>query len=249
MGVETRTLSALLGRLDKLGLVCHTDAGRRRRLALTDRGLALLAGRDRTSVGAARKRWSAEPVDSDSPLTWRNVSGSGSRQFLRHIEHTDAVHWFLAVLARQAREGSWKVSQLDPPRRASRYFSLGGTLRSVRPDAFGVLRRDGRTRPFFLEWERRAVRPVTMAARLAPYLRYFSTRRPIDDHGTLPSVLVVFEEELAAAQFLRVARGEMCTAGVEVPLWVSHRRVLERVGPLGPAWREIQSFKPETPFS
>ena len=241
MGVEKRMLSALLGRLDRLGLVCHADDGGHRRLALTDRGLALLVRRDRTSVGAARRRWSAEPADPGSPLTWRNVSGSGSRQFLRHIEHSDAVHWFAAVLARQAHAGSWKVAQLDPPRRASRYFSLDGRLRSVRPDAFGVLRRDGRSYPFFLEWERRAVRPVTMAARLAPYLRYFSTRRPVDDHGTLPSVLVVFDDELAASHFLRVAREEMRRAGVEVPLWVSHRSLLEGVGPLGPTWQMVDN--------
>ena len=43
-------------------------------------------------------------------------------------------------------------------------------MRSVHPDAFGILRRDGEVWPFFLDaWERRAVRPVTMAARLAPY--------------------------------------------------------------------------------
>ena len=66
-------------------------------------------------------------------LTWRNVSGSGSRQLLRHIDRTDAVHRFAAALPRRAREGSWKAVHLDPPRRASRYLSLGGGLRSVRP--------------------------------------------------------------------------------------------------------------------
>ena len=47
----------------------------RRRLALADRGLALLARRDRAAVGVARKRWSVAPLDSKAPLTWRNVSG------------------------------------------------------------------------------------------------------------------------------------------------------------------------------
>ena len=53
-------------------------------------------------------------------------------------------------------------------KRASRYFQHDGVLHSVHPDAFGVLRRDGKTWPFFLEWEGRAVRPATMAARIAP---------------------------------------------------------------------------------
>ena len=67
-------------------------------------------------------------------------------------------------------------------------------MRSVNPDAFGVLRRGDETWPFFLEWERRAVRPSTMSQRLAPYLRYFSSHRPTDDHGVCPSVLVVFDD-------------------------------------------------------
>ena len=90
--------------------------------------------------------------------------------------------------------------------------------------------------PFFLEWERRAVRPATMAERLAPYLRYYSTHRPTDDHGVQPIVLVVFHDELAATHFLRLAMDEMDRAGVEIPLLVSHRGLLEREGPLGRAW-------------
>ena len=43
-----------------------------------------------------------------------------------------------------------------------------------------------------------AVRPVTMAARITPYLRYYATRRPLDDHGVVPLVLVVFDDDLAA---------------------------------------------------
>ena len=110
-------------------------------------------------------------------------------------------------------------------------------MRAVNPDAFGVLRKDGKAWPFFLEWERRAVRPSTMSARLAPYLRYYSSHRPIYDHGTRPSVLVVFDDEIAHTHFLRVAREEMRAERVAVPLWVSHRQAIDALGPLGRAWR------------
>ena len=83
---------------------------------------------------------------------------------------------------------------------------------------------------------RRIRQLLRMAAQLAPYLRYYASRRPTDDHGTRPAVLVVFEDELAASHFLRVAREEANRTGVEVPLRVSHRRLLPRVGPLGEAW-------------
>ena len=236
LGVSQPRTSQLLARLAAHGMATATGAGGHL-LAPTDEGLALLARRDRTSVGMARKRWSAAILDERAPFAWRNVRGSRSRQLLRNLEHSQAVHGFVAALAKQARATGWELQQLDPPPRASRYFRHGDTVRSIHPDAFGILRRGPNTRPFFLEWERRAIRPGTMAARLAPYLRYYSTHRPIDDHGVRPSVLIVLRDDVAATQFLRVARGEMDRTGVEVPLSVSHEAALEDLGPLGMAWR------------
>ena len=143
------------------------------------------------------------------------------------------MHGFIASLAAQCRAQGWEALQLDPARRASRYFQYGGRLHSVRPDAFGMVRHGPTIWPFFLEWERRAVRPVTMAARLAPYLRYFSSHRPIDDHGAQPAVLVVFAGDIAATHFLRVAQEEMERARVQLPLRVSHEAALEKLGPAG----------------
>ena len=47
---------------------------------------------------------------------------------------------------------------------------------------------------------------------------------------------MVFDDELAASHFLRVARRAMERARVEAPLLVSHRALLEREGPCGEAW-------------
>ena len=114
------------------------------RLALTDEGLALLARRDRASVGAARKRWSVSPRNASAAPDWRNVSGSRSRQLLRNLDHTAAVHHFIAALAHECRAMGWEAVQLDPPHRASRHFRHRGGPRSVHPDAFGLLRRGSR---------------------------------------------------------------------------------------------------------
>ena len=249
LAVSPQRASQLLLRLEELALATRTTIAGRRRLAVTDRGLALIARRDRASAGAVRKRWSAAHLDPDEPLEWRNVFGSRSRQLLRNLEHTEAVHGFLAALARQARERGWEIVQLDPPQRASRYFRHSDTLHSVQPDAFGVLRREGHAWPFFLEWERRAVRPVTMAARLAPYLRYFSSERPLEDHGARPSLLVAFDDELAQVHFLRVAQAEMERTGIEVPLWISYREAIADLGPLEPAaWRKAGEAGPGSAF-
>ena len=247
LGVSAPRVSQLLIRLEALGLVTRILASGRR-LALTGEGLSLLARRDRTSVGAARRRWSVDSLDPEGPPEWRNVSGARSRQLLRNIEHTEAVHSFVTSLAHQARALGWEIVQLDPPRRASRYFRYGERLHSVHPDAYGAIRRANETWPFFLEWERRAVRPVTMAARIAPYLRYYSTHRPTDDHGAQPAVLVVFDDDLTQTHFLRVAQEEMARTRLRVPLWVSHRSLLERVGPLGTAWRTPEGWEPVCAF-
>ena len=230
---ETR-VSRLVTPLEGFGLATRSAAGGR--LALTDRGLGFLARRDRASVGVARRRWSINPIDDARPVDWRNVSGGRSRQLLRNLDHTAAVHGFLAALAGQSRALGWETAQLDPPHRASRHFRQGESLRSVNPDAFGVLRRGPAAWAFFLEWERRAVRPATMAQRLAPYLRYYSSHRPTDDHGDRPAVLVVFDGDIAATHFLTLAAREMERLRVAVPLWVSHREAVKALGPLARAW-------------
>ena len=246
--VRAPRLSQVMGRLRRLGLAFAPAAGVGHRFALTDRGLALLARRDRASVGDARRRWSVRPLDPYAPPTWRNVSGTRGRQLLRNASHTEAVHSFIAALAVQSRSLGFEILQVDPPHRAAVFFRHDGRLYSVRPDASGVLGKDGWTWSFLLEWERRAVRPVTMAARIAPYMRYFASGRPAGDHGAPPSVLVVFEDDLTATHFLRVARQEMARSGVAVPLFVSHRELLEQAGPLGAAWRILGAGEPSYAF-
>ncbi len=244
LGVGRRRLTQLLARLDELGLVTRLTRAGAPRLALSDRGLAYHARRDRTSVGIARKRWSPEPRWTGEPFDWRKVSGIRSRQLLRNLGHTESVHWFNTLLADQARDQGSRLLQLDPPHRASRYFRSHERMRSIQPDAYALVETPSGEHGFFLEWERRAVRPATMAARLAPYLRYYATSRPLEDHGLLPRVLVVFEDELAADHFLRIAADAVARAEVPLPLLVTDRRRIQEYGPLGRAWRSIEHGAP-----
>ena len=249
LGVARRRVSQLTADLERRDLLTAHRIEGKRRFVLTDHGLALLSRRDRASVGAARKRWSAALLDPDAPLYWRNLRGGRTRQLLRNLVHTEAVHGFLAALADQARAKGWALTQIDPPQRASRYFRLDGRLYSVQPDAFGVLRCDGRDVPFFLEWERRAIRPSTMAAKLAPYRRYYDTHRPTDDHGARPLVLIAFDDPLAADRFLRLLRELPPSDPTRLPIRISDRRSLDRDGPLGSAWRTATTVAPEPAFS
>ena len=245
LGLSESYLSGVCLRLVRLGLVSRVSLNGSKRLALSRRGLALLARRDRASVSTAIRRWSAECDDGQPRTCWREVPGTRSRPLARTMEHNQAVHRFMAGLVRQAgRNPGVSVLQISPPHHSTRYFPHRGRLRSIHPDGYGVVRVGDRTVPFFLEWERRALNPSTMAARLAPYLRYYSSNRPLDDHGHRPLVLVVFDDYLAEGNFLGVARSEMEGARVDVPLWVSYRELLEKVGPLGKAWRSPDVLEP-----
>ena len=235
LGVSRARTAQLVAALGEHGLAARVPAAGGR-LALTDRALTLIARGDRTSVGLAKRRWSAAPLDGGAGGCWRDVAGRRSRQLLRTMAHTDGVHGFVAALSEQSRAQGWELVQLDPPHRASRYFRRDGRLQSVLPDAFATLRHGRETRPCFVEWERRAVRPATMAAKLAPYLRYYATARPTDDHGARPTVLAVLNDELAAHHFLRVAQREIERTGVDLPLLVSHAGLIDEVGPFGAAW-------------
>ena len=233
---ERRT-GQVLQSLESDGLVVRGFAEGKPRLALSDSGIAHSARRDRAAVGIAKQRWSVAHREPKQPLGWRGLTGSRSRQLLRHIEHTESVQWFIAQVARQAAGSGSTVKQLDPPHRASRYFRFEAAVRSIHPDAYFELLTSKSRQAFFLEYERRADRPATMRDRLAPYLRYYSTRRPLEDHGVIPSVLVVFEDELAADHFLKVARHELARAHVDLPLFVSCKADISRWGPLASIWR------------
>ena len=75
MAVSVPRASQLVTLLEGFRFVTRPIAGSGR-MALTDRALALLARRDRTSVAVAKKRWSAAPLFPGTPFVWDNVTGA-----------------------------------------------------------------------------------------------------------------------------------------------------------------------------
>ena len=63
LGVSRSRASQIVAAIEGFGLVGRAPPSSRR-MALTDPGLAMLARRDRTAVGRARKRWSAAPTNA-----------------------------------------------------------------------------------------------------------------------------------------------------------------------------------------
>ena len=56
---------------------------------------------------------------------------------------------------------------------------------------------------------------------------------------------MVFDGDIAATHFLALAEREMERAGVRVPLWVSHRKAIDSLGPLGRAWLTPGDWEPD----
>ena len=245
LGVSETRISRLMTPLQGFGLVARPQSAGGR-LALTDRGLAFQARRDRASVGVARRRWSVAPIDDAKPMDWRNVSGGRSRQLLsKHRAHRRRPRLPGGPGPPGPRPGVGHGPARPAPPGLPPF-----PLRTARcvpsyPDAFGVLRRGPATWAFFLEWERRAVRPATMAQRLAPYLRYYASHRPTDDHGVTarrPGGL----RPRHPRHPLPGPGGEGDGAGrsESSPVGVQSRRPSTSLGPLGRGWRTPGDWEP-----
>ena len=132
MRVSHQRASQLVIPLEFYKLVARPrDAGGH--LAPTDRGLARLARRDRTSVGLARRRWSSAPLFTGDSYEWTGVTGRRTRQLLRHIEHTAAVHDFLAHLTtRRSWSAGRSPSSTHPRGPPATSGTATGSARSIR---------------------------------------------------------------------------------------------------------------------
>ena len=227
--------SQIVTPLEGFGLAArHRDRGGR--LALTDRGLALLARRDRTSVVLARRRGASPRRTPTPPSGGATCPAAGAASFSGTSSTPPPSTGSWPRSPPRPPSWGWEVVQLDPPRRPP---ATSGTTTGRAPSTSTPSACSEGTRlpgPSFLEWERRAVPALTHvgASRSISALLLISQghRRP----RARPAVLVVFDDDIAATHFLRVAR-ELMREAAALPLWVSHREAVDALGPLGRAWR------------
>ena len=203
-----------------------------KRYVLTDDGLRYLARRDRASVNMILRRWSAERHnghDSRAP----GYHGTSLRTVASQMDHHDAVTSFAATLTAEAvRSQAYEIFDLQPTSRSTIGYKYNDTNYVLHPDAAFILGRWGYTRHCLLEFERRAITPKRIRARLINYRRYFRSGWPIRDHeGYNPLVLFVFENAKSERAFLRVADG------VDIPsMLTSNNDLINKRGVLGEVW-------------
>ena len=224
-GVTLRRVNQVLRSLRKHNLVCEDNSV----LMLTDEGLTYLARRDRAAVGLALDRWSPEPTDSNPPV----YVGTALRALKSQMRHHAGVVGFAAALSAEvARSPDHDMWDLLPTHRSTIGYRHDQTTYVIHPDASFTLEYKGRSRPYLLEFERRATTPKRIPKRLRSYRRYFRSGWAKRDHkGRLPHVLFVFESSANETAFLDIADAED-----DVPIITSNVEALAQHGVLGDAW-------------
>ncbi len=227
-GVTRRRVNQVLRSLANRSLV-HSE---NQRHVLRDQGLRYLARRDRAAVRMALGRWSARwsrRRRGTAPV----YAGTALRSLDSQMSHQDAINTAVAVLsAEAARSKDHHLLELLPTSRSSIGYRYQGDDYVIHPDATFWLSYQGDWRPYLLEFERRAVTPKRVRARLKNYPRYFASGWADLDHaGQLPLVLFVFETHDAEDAFLLAARAH------RLPICTSNLELINDLGVLREVWR------------
>ena len=227
-GVTRRRANQVLRSLADRSLVNSEN----QRHVLADDGLRYLARRDRAAVRIALGRWSARRRRR-SKGSAQVISGTSLRSLDSQLDHQDAVNTLASALsAEAAQSGDHRLLELLPTSRSSIGYRHQGADYVIHPDATFWLSYRGDWRPYFLEFERRAVTPRRVRARLNNYPRYFASGWAGLDHaGQLPLVLFVFETHDDEDSFLRAAGAH------RLPICTSNLEMIADLGVLGEAWR------------
>ena len=226
-GVTRRRANQVLRSLATRSLV-HSE---NQRHVLRDEGLRYLARRDRSAVRMALGRWSAR---------WRRrrgkapvYAGTALRSLDSQLSHQDAINTVAAALSAEvARSKDHHLLELLPTSRSSIGYRYQGADYVIHSDAAFWLSYRGDWRPYLLEFERRAVTPKRVRARLKNYPRYFASGWAGLDHaGQLPLVLFVFETHDAEDAFLLAAGAH------RLPICTSNLEMINDLGVLSEVWR------------
>ncbi len=227
-GVTRRRANQVLRSLGVRSLVHSED----QRHVLRDEGLRYLARRDRAAVRMALGRWSAR---------WRRrrrgkalvYAGTALRSLDSQMSHQNAINTIVAALSAEvARSKDHHLLELLPTSRSSIGYRYQGDDYVIHPDATFWMSYQGDWLPYLLEFERRAVTPKRVRARLKNYPRYFASGWADVDHaGQLPLVLFVFETYDAEDAFLLAAGAH------RLPICTSNLEQINDLGALREVWR------------
>ena len=235
---EGRVSQVMRSLVDTWGLIERRGRRGGVRYTLSDGGIRHIAHRDRAQLPTARETWSTALTTGRHGR--RRHLGHRIDTWARQTRHADAVTWFLSELAAETRaDATSELPWTLPTERAARSVRHGEP--AIAPDAVGELIAGDSRVPFYLECEHRARHPRGVSAKLRPYMRYYCSGEPENDHPPFPFTLFVVDGQDVEETYVRAAS---VMRSMTVPVLVSCRPVLERSGILGRSWRLL--WEPES---
>lgn len=199
---------------------------------LTPAGLELVAAQQGLGLSAA--------------VRWNGLTGGGPecpvglrRSLLRNPEHTLGVNALFAGLYRVAS----RLAGLGSDDAVLEWRNSTVCTRGrLRPDGYGLYRRQGRRLGFFLEYDRGTTRPRDYLEKLSAYYDYRDSGRFARDYLSFPTILIVTTDRSAEGRLARAAQAAATgrEPGLSVLLtteWRVSRDPSNPEGMLGPIWR------------
>ncbi|MFN8472193.1 MAG: replication-relaxation family protein [Anaerolineae bacterium] len=153
----------------------------RQLVELTDVGLALVAAHEGLSLKSAMRHNGLAGGGPNSPIGSR----AGLVQYLRHTLGVNGVALSFYRAAQSARGKGGHDAVIEWRNAAACSHRL------IRPDGYLLYRHDGRTRGFFLEYDRGTMRARGYRRKFAGYLLYLRRRLFERDYDSFPTLLIV----------------------------------------------------------
>ena len=239
LGWDARRLRARRARLVRLGLMRMPDVDAGSTLSalaeLTRDGLELAAAQQGLSLARAVRLNGLAGGGPEQP--------TGSRRLLlRNLDHTRGVDAVFVELIRTL--GATAGAEDD--RLLEWRNAVTCRRRRMRPDGYGMIRRDGKLHGFFLEFDRGTMSARDYGEKWAAYYDYRDSRAFERDYDGFPTILVVTTDNAAEERIARSARAASAGRSQPLPLlltcdWRIARDPSNSGGLLGRVWREPQA--------
>jgi hypothetical protein len=175
----------------------------------------------------------AERQDIDPAPFIKRAEHARTRRFF--LEHDLRANQFVVDLCMASRErDDLGVYHWVGPR-AVRSAYADEKEQGPIPDAWARLLVGEREVLLHLEWDQGTEPRRLLKRKVAVYVTYFADR----PQARCNHVLFVVPTPAREAEVQRIARPELPDSTECCKLWTAPRELLEAVGPLGPAWREV----------
>jgi hypothetical protein len=238
LGWDVRRLRVRRARLVRLGLIRLLNfeqggAPLASALAeLTRDGLELVAAQQGLSLARAVRFNGVAGGGPDQPTGTR-------RLLLRNLDHTRGADDLFVGLIRTL--GASAVAEDDTLLEWRNVAAC--SRRRMRPDGYGMIRRDGQLHGFFLEYDRGTMSARDYAEKWAAYYDYRDSNAFTRDYDGFPTILVVTSDNTSEERIARSARAASVGRSQPLPLlltcdWRIARDPSNPDGLLGQIWRE-----------